>query len=303
MELFEGTFRDSTGRSYHIRAKEGTLSPYSVNAGSPERVESAASLLSNAELVNKNRGLYVYNGHYGNLPVTLFCTGMGPGSAEIAYTEYLANVDYQTSKKVFSIRVGTAGSWASFVKPGDYVAETGIIRNEGASSKIAPVEWPARSDIVTLLAIAEAVGKLKLEKRFWFGPGITKDTLYADEDPERRSSQPWVIEARAKSYEDMGAVSTSMESSVMALLSEFYSSKLRVKGVKIGFGSVLLIVSPYYREEKQVEFNVSEEDELQGIKVALEALKVVNEMQKTVNTGRKITLEEAFSVLYSRLLY
>ena len=59
----------------------------------------------------------------------------------------------------------------------------------------------------------------------------------------------------------------------------------------------------YYREEKQVEFNVSEEDELQGIKVALEALKVVNEMQKAVNSGKKVTLEEAFSVLYSRLLY
>ncbi len=303
MGLFEGTFRDSSGRSYHIKAREGTLSPFSINAGSPERVESSASLLKNAELISKNRGLYVYNGKYGELPVTLFCTGMGPGSAEIVYTEYLANVDYSISKKAFSIRVGTAGSWASFVKPGEFVAETGMVRNEGASSKIAPLEWPARSDIFTLLAIAEAVGKLKLEKRFWFGPGITKDTLYADEDPERRSSQPWVIEARAKSYEGMGAVSTSMESSVMALLSEFYSRGLRSKGVKIGFGSVLLIVSPYYGEEKQVEFKVSEEDELMGVKVALEALEVANELQKAVNSGKKATLEEAVSVLYSRLLY
>ena len=303
MGIFECTFRDSSGRSYHIKAKEGTLSPYSINAGSPERVEGSLSLLKDAELISKNRGLYVYNGKYGDLPVTLFCTGMGPGSAEIVYTEYLANVDYNLSKKVFSIRVGTAGSWASFVKPGEFVAETGIVRNEGASSKIAPIEWPARSDIVTLLAIAEAVGKLKLEKRFWFGPGITKDTLYADEDPERRSSIPWAIEARAKSYEDMGALSTSMESSVMALLSEFYSRRLKEKGVRIGFGSILLIVSPYYGEEKQVEFKVSEEDELMGVKVALKALEVANDMQMAVNSGKKAVLEEAFSVLYSRLLY
>ncbi|MDP8023097.1 MAG: hypothetical protein ACP5LF_02425 [Nitrososphaeria archaeon] len=303
MSLFEGTFRDSSGRSYHIKAKEGTLSPFSINAGSPERVESSASLLKNAELVSKNRGLYVYNGKYGELPVTIFCTGMGPGSAEIVFTEYLANVDYNLSKRVYSIRVGTAGSWASFVKPGEFVAETGIVRNEGASGKIAPLEWPARSDTLTLLTIAEAVGKLKLEKKFWFGPGITKDTLYADEDPERRSSQPWVIEAKAKSYEDMGAVSTSMESSVMALLSEFYSRRLRSKGIRIGFGSILLIVSPYYGEEKQVEFKVSEDDELLGVKVALKALEVANEMQKAVNSGKKTTLEEAFSVLHSRLLY
>jgi uridine phosphorylase len=303
MELFEGTFRDSSGRSYHIRAKEGTLSPYSINAGSPERVESAVSLLSDVELINKNRGLYVYNGHYGSLPVTLFCTGMGPGSAEIAYTEYLANVDYGKSKKVFSIRVGTAGSWSSFVNPGDFVAETGLVRNEGASLKIAPLEWPARTDTIVLLAIAEAVGKLKMEKKFWFGPGITKDTLYADEDPERRSALPWMIEAKAKSYEDMGAVSTSMESSVMALLSEFYSRRLRDKGIRVGFGSILLIVSPYYGQEKQVEFKVSEEDELLGVKVALKALEVVNYMQTVEKEGKKIRLEEAVSVLNSRLLY
>ncbi len=303
MGIFEEIFRDSSGRSYHIKAREGTLSPYSVNAGSPERIESSLSLLKNVEPISKNRGLYVYNGKYGDLPVTLFCTGMGPGSAEIVYTEYLANVDYNISRKVFSIRVGTAGSWSSFVKPGEFVAETGIVRNEGATNKIAPPEWPARSDIVTLLTIAEAVGKLNLEKRFWFGPGITKDTLYADEDPERRSSIPWIIEARAKSYEDMGALSTSMESSVMALLSEFYSRRLRSKGVRIGFGSILLIVSPYYGEEKKVEFKVSEEDELTGVKVALKALEVANEMQKAVNSGKKATLEEAYSVLYSRLLY
>ncbi len=303
MSAFEGVFRDKEGRSYHLKAKEGTLSPFSINAGSPERVEASASLLKNAELISKNRGLYVYNGLYDSLPVTIFCTGMGPGSAEIAFTEYLSNVDYKRSKRVTSIRVGTAGSWSKIVKPGDFVAETGIVRNEGATLKIAPIEWPARSDVLTLISIAEAVGRLNLTDRFWFGPGITKDTLYADEDPERRSSTPWVIEARSKSYEYMGALSTSMESSVMATLSEFYTSRLREEGIRIGFGSILLIVSPYFEEAGKIEFNVSEEDELLGVKVALEALKVVNELQTSVNESKEVRLEHALSVLFKRLTY
>ncbi|MGC8569052.1 MAG: hypothetical protein ACP5LW_03495 [Nitrososphaeria archaeon] len=298
MSLFEGVFRDSQGLSYHIKAREGSLSPYSINAGSPERIEGASSLLRNVEVVSRNRGLYVYNGKYYGTPVTLFCTGMGPGSAEIAYTEYLANVNYSISKRVFSIRVGTAGSWSSAVRPGDYVAETGIVRNEGASSKIAPLEWPARSDIMALLYIAEAVGRLRMEDRVWFGPGITKDTLYADEDPERRSSIPWVIEARGRSYEDMGALATSMESSVMALLSELYSRRLRGSGVRISFGSILLIVSPYYGEEKQIEFKVTEEDEIRGVRMALEALRTA-----AMSGSEGFVLRHAHRVLMKRLTY
>ena len=299
------SFRDSSGYSYHLKIKKGAISGYTLNAGSPERIEMAAKLIKDAELISSNRGLVIYNGTYDGTPVTLFCTGMGPGSAEIVYTEILTNIDLKKYKRPVTIRVGTAGSWNPMVKVGDIVAETGIVRNEGAGTKIAPIEWPARTDILTMLIIAETAAKLGLAKKLWFGPGITKDTLYADEEPENRSAIPWQIEAKQKSYDNMGALSASMESSPMALMTEMYNRMLFAKGIRISFSSLLLIVSPYYASEKNVQFNVTEEDEILALKLALSTLNRKREIDEAIDNGKEKDFDAwgVLKLLYERLTY
>ncbi|MEM0123224.1 MAG: hypothetical protein QXH39_02655 [Conexivisphaerales archaeon] len=301
----QDSFRDNEGYSYHIKVKKGMLSGYTLNAGSPERVEMAAKLLNGSTLISSNRGLIIYNGVYDKTPVTLFCTGMGPGSAEIVYTEVLSNIDLKKYSRPITIRVGTAGSWSPMVNAGDIVVETGIIRNEGAGLKIAPVEWPARTDMLTDFIIAETANKMGLNKKIWFGPGITKDTLYADEEPERRSAIPWEVEAKQKSYDNMGALSTSMESAPMALITEMYNRMLFSQGIRISFSSMLLIVSPYYASEKNVQFQVTEKDEISAIKLGLASLNRKREIDEAIDQGRKIDFDAfgTLGLLYKRLTY
>lgn len=303
MKDLQDSFRDGAGYSYHIKVKKDTISGYTLNAGSPERIEMAAKMLKDSTLISANRGLLIYNGKYGETPVTLFCTGMGPGSAEIVYTEILTNIDYKKYKRPVTIRVGTAGSWSPLVSPGDIVAETGIVRNEGASLKIAPIEWPARTDILTNIIIAEAASKIGLTNKIWFGPGITKDTLYADEEPEYRSAVPWQVEARQKSYDSMGALSTSMESSPMALITEMYNRVLNSQGIRISFSSLLLVVSPYYAQEKNVQFKVTEEDEIIALKLGLESLNRKKQIDTAIEQGKKLDFDSygMLKLLYERL--
>lgn len=301
----QDSFRDNAGYSYHIKVKKGTLSGYTINAGSPERVEMAAKLMSDPILISSNRGLIIYNGIYDKTPVTIFCTGMGPGSAEIVYTEVLTNINLKKYKRPVTIRVGTAGSWSPMVNVGDIVAETGIIRNEGSGLKIAPVEWPARTDMLTDLIVAETASKMGLTKKLWFGPGITKDTLYADEEPENRSAIPWQVEAKQKSYDNMGALSTSMESAPMALITEMYNRILYSQGIRISFSSLLLIVSPYYAGEKNVEFKVSDKDEISTLKLGLASLNRKREIDEAIDQEKNIDFDAygALRLLYERLTY
>lgn len=303
MEGFPDVFRDPEGKSYHIKAKKGELTGFMITVGSPERAELASNFLNSARMISSNRGLLTYVGDYKGIEVTIFCSGMGPGSAEIAITEALANVDYSRFSSVNLIRVGTAGSWSPSVKVGDMVIETGIVRNEGSTRKVAPLEWPARSNPLLLLSLAEAANRLGFSESVHFGPGITKDTLYADESPEQRSAIPWEVEARGRAYESMGALSTSMESSIMAILSELYTSALASKGIRFRFASALLVVSPYQGPEGALSFLAGTPDEGKAVTLGLEALKVMSEMERALKDGGYMNLWGGISLLMKRLTY
>ncbi|MEM3404296.1 MAG: hypothetical protein QXJ17_07165 [Nitrososphaeria archaeon] len=266
--------RDHLGRTYHIKARRNELNGYVMTCGSRERVLKAGELIDEPKLVNDNRGLTVINGFYKTAPITIFCSGMGPSSTEIAFTELLFNIDFLKFKRPTIIRAGTAGSWHPNVLLNDIVIETGVVRNDGASKKIAPIEWPALTDILTDLIICESAHRMGLSHRLHIGIGICKDTLYADEDPERRSAIHQEVKLDQQAYEALGALSTSMESAPFIVLTDFYNKKLLDYGldVKISYSSALLIVSPYYAQSVNVEFKTSDESENTLIKLVLESL-------------------------------
>jgi len=302
---FPDVFRDSNGRSYHIKAKKGELNGYIMTAGSPERINFAKELIEEARLVSANRGLTVYNGIYRETPVTLFCSGMGPGSAEIAYTEVISNVDTTRFRRPTTIRAGTAASWSPRVSINDISVELGIVRSDGTGSRIAPLEWPARTDLITDLVIAETAHKLGLDERMWFGAGICKDTLYADESPETRSAITEIIKEGQKAYDRMGAISASMESSPMALLTDLYNRSMQGSGVRFSFSSALLIVSPYYGETGDVQFTVDEGSERRLVTLALESLarkRHIDDLAINGDTAIQFDLPGALRLLYGRSL-
>jgi uridine phosphorylase len=298
--------RDGAGRCYHLKAKRGELNGYVLTCGSRERILTAKEILDESRVVGDNRGLTVVNGIYKNTPITLFCSGMGPSSTEISYTELIFNINLSKFPRATIIRAGTAGSWNAKVKPNDFVIETGVVRNEGSSTKVAPIEWPAVPDFLTNLIIYETAIKLKLDKRVHFGIGICKDTLYADEDPDKRSALGDEIKVKQKAYESLGALSTSMESAPFSVLTDFYNKKLLELGldVKISYSCILLVVSPYYAQTSGVEFKVSKESEVELVKLGLESLARRCSLDKMYLEGKRtntIDIDSILKFLYKSL--
>ena len=272
-EMYD-VFRDSDGYSYHVKARRGELNGYLLTCGSPERVETALEMVSDARIVSRRRGLLVGNGYYRGTPVTVFTTGIGPSSAEIVFTEVLLNVDFTRFRRVSVVRAGTCGSWQPHVKPNDLVIERGVVRDESVSSKIAHPAFPIVNNDLMSLVLIETAYRYGVKDRVWIGPGICKDALYADESPDRRSTLPEPQRLKQRSFENMGALSTSMESSALSALATYYTQVFRRVGldIKVEYGCILLVVSPYYASTSDVEFEVSPESEKDMVRLALESL-------------------------------
>jgi uridine phosphorylase len=299
-------FRDGEGCSYHIKAKRGQLSGYVLTCGSPERVRLAGDYLRDVEVVSDNRGLLVLNGLYGeeDVSITAFNSGMGPSSAEISLTEVIFNIDLRRYRRPTIVRAGTAGSWHRGVEVNDVVIERGVIRDDGASNKIAPLECPAATDDLTTLVLIETAGRVGLEDRIWIGKTICKSTLYVDERPENRSALAQELRLRQRSFEEMGAVATSMESAPMALQIDFYNEKFREHSLptRIGYGCALLIVSPHYASAEKVEFRVDEDSERNLVHLCLEALRRKNLLDRR-NLELRGDISPLDGAVIERLLY
>jgi len=295
--------RDKFGRSYHIKSKQSELNGYVMTCGSRERVLKAKELVDEPKLVSDNRGIPVLNGFYKTTPVTIFCSGMGPSSTEISFTEILFNIDLSKFKRPTIIRAGTAGSWHPKVDLNSYVIETGVVRNEGTSGKIAPIEWPAVTDMITNLVICETAIKMGLSDRIRLGIGICKDTLYADEDPGKRSALVTEVGLKQKEYEALGAVSTSMESAPFSILTDYYNKKLfeyRLN-IRISFSCILLIVSPYYAQTSGVEFKTSEKAEMELVELTLKSLERKSQLDEMYLEGKKglsLDMDSILGLLY-----
>ncbi len=300
-------FRDPEGYSYHVRARRGELNGYLLTCGSPERVEMARGMLSDARIASRRRGLLVVNGYYRDTPITVFTTGIGPSSAEIVFTEVLLNIDFKRFRRVSVVRAGTCGSWQPHVKPNDLVIERGVVRDDGVSHKIAHPAFPiVNSDLMSLVLIETAYHH-GFRDRVWIGPGICKDALYADESPNNRSTIPELQRLKQRSFEYMGALATSMESSALSALATYYTQAFRRIGldVKVEYGCILLVVSPYYASTSEVEFKVSPSSEENMVRLALESLNRKRMLDEKYLDGRRdvepLDSEAVGWMLYHRL--
>ncbi|MEM3964372.1 MAG: hypothetical protein QW584_01445 [Thermofilaceae archaeon] len=181
--------------------KQGTLSKLPSKAvvhGNPDRVEIHASYLREPRLVARKRGFVSYVGYYDGELVLITSSGMGAGSASIAFEE-LIELGVNTI-----IRVGTCGSYRSYIKPGDLIIPTEVLLESPVLRYIFPdylrkrnslanVDWlhykeelifvKGFKSIYTL--ISEFVEKtLRLNKwnyehRYYTGPIHDKDILHA----------------------------------------------------------------------------------------------------------------------------
>lgn len=137
-----------------LRCLLGEIAPIVLLPGDPSRAERISKdYLTGSRLVMLNREFHSYTGAYCGTPISVVSTGLGsPGAAMVM--EDLARLGVKAA-----IRVGTAGSAQTWIRPGDLVIATGAVRDEGVSRHYVDLGHPAIADLRVTNALRAAATK------------------------------------------------------------------------------------------------------------------------------------------------
>ncbi|MEZ0346713.1 MAG: purine-nucleoside phosphorylase [Infirmifilum sp.] len=190
----------------HILAKPGDVAPRVVVSGDPARVRQLSTLLSDARLVNENRGFLVYTGKWKGVDVSVATHGIGAPSAAIVFEELI-----MLGAKLM-VRFGTCGGFLPDMRVGDMVIATGASYAPGGT-----LNTYTRGNCMAAVPDYELL-RLLVEKareynvRFFLGPVISSDNFYAGVD----FLNEWI---------KLGMIAVDMEAATLLVLS-------RLRGVK-----------------------------------------------------------------------
>ena len=161
---------DSTRRLPILDVDPADVASAALVVGDPARAERAATRLSDVSRVGRNREYQTFTGELEGRRVTVCSHGVGSAGAAICFEE-LARAGVETL-----IRVGTCGALQDGIADGDVVVPTGAVRDDGASSRLVPLGYPAVVDARLCLALQAAAREV--------GPAVhqgvvlTSDLLY-----------------------------------------------------------------------------------------------------------------------------
>lgn len=283
------TFTTSSGRSAHLEVSR--LNPYILTGGSPGRIRRIAEFLKDPEVFVGERGHIIVNGSYGDLRVSAVSTGMGPSSVMIILPEIIEAVQ---DEFMVILRLGTSGSLQPYVRKGHLHIPTSCVRDEGATSAVIGLEYPAIASIelVPLILIACEEHGYVLGRNLWIGAVHTKDDLYFKERP-LLSPRRVELRERVKSYTEVGVISSEMEFSAYCILRDFYEEYL---DKRIFVGCILMVVSDY-SEGGSIDISGLEslEVDYELIKVGLETLSLFSKLRR----GEEMNIQRVYNLLSS----
>ena len=120
-----------------LRARPGEIADRVLVVGEPARAESCAALLESVSEVGNYREYRTFTGSYKGTPISICSHGVGSGGAAVAFHElFVAGVST-------IIRAGTCGAMQPGIEDGQIIVGTGAVRNDGATDKLVPIEYPA----------------------------------------------------------------------------------------------------------------------------------------------------------------
>ncbi|MGB9720135.1 MAG: purine-nucleoside phosphorylase [bacterium] len=160
----------------HLRANKGDYAKTVLVVGDPQRAEVISQRLSNAKLVNKNRGLLGYTGFYKGKKISVQTTGMGCPSAAIVVEE-LMQLD---TKRI--IRIGTCGGIAQHINSLDMICALTSAPYDGTTNSYLNGEPVAPYATFKILKTANDIAE-KMGLKLYFG-GIASVDVFYSPDPE-----------------------------------------------------------------------------------------------------------------------
>ena len=187
----------------HVRAHQDDVAPFVLLPGDPDRARRIAErFFDDARPINTYRQLLGFSGRYKGMPVTVQTTGMGCPSLAIVVEELI-----QLGARTL-VRVGTCGTIAAGIAPGDLVVAVSSVPRDGTTAMYLRGEpyAPTADFGVTraLVAAAEASGR-----RPAVGLIQTEDAFYAtarEDVPGLAAKGVLAVEMEASALFTLGAL-------------------------------------------------------------------------------------------------
>lgn len=154
-----------------LRIPKGTVTPYVLTVGDPERARAVAALLDGSREVGRYREYWSYAGSWQGVDLTVTSHGVGGAGAAIAFEELI----HGGAKTI--IRLGTAGSFLPQIRSGDLLIATAAVRDDGVSERLLPLSYPAVADLDVTNALRDAA-RAHPTARFGTGILITKANFF-----------------------------------------------------------------------------------------------------------------------------
>lgn len=154
-----------------LRIPKGTVTPYVLTVGEPERAAAIADRLTGSRQVGAYREYWSFQGGWNGVELTVTSHGVGGAGAAVAFEELV-----QGGARTI-VRLGTCGSFLDDIRSGDLIVATAAVRDDGVSERLLPLAYPAVADLDVTLALREAAAAHS-GVRFGAGIVITKASFY-----------------------------------------------------------------------------------------------------------------------------
>lgn len=198
--------------------------------------------------------------------VSITSTGIGGSSSSIALNELL-----QIGAHTF-IRIGTSGSIRPEIAIGDVVITSASVRLDEASKHYAPIEYPAVSHPIVLMALIQAAAELSRDEDWSYHVGITAstDTFYPGQCRGTDSFLGYLIRSIKESKEEWQALNVlnyEMETGALFTIGN-------VTGARIGAIEAVIVERTIEGlEENPIRTEETDEFKKRAIAVGVDATK------------------------------
>ncbi len=265
---------------HHVRlgrehlAGNGGLGRYVLLPGDPSRAAKLAAGLEAVEVRETPRGFTAYLGRLaaGNaaaIDLLALPTGIGSASVEVVVRELLA----AGARRL--LRVGSCGTGAPPIRPGQVVIATGAVRDERTGDDYAPRGFPALAHPEAVAALVEGARRAGLESETFLGVCHTKSSLYGREFGHGPASERNL--AYTAWLRRCGVVASEMEASALFVLAATAGNPPVPLGERAGAaqcqaGAVLAV---FATDDSEMHFDaaVAQRAEERAIRIALEAVR------------------------------
>ncbi len=139
----------------HVKLAEGQIPPYVLVCGDPARAEQISRLMQDPKELAYNREYRTFVGTYEGEKVAVTSHGVGSAGAAICFEELI-----KVGARVL-IRVGTCGSLTDKLGQGDHIVASAAVREDGVSSLLIPLGYPAVADLQVIQALEKACQDVK----------------------------------------------------------------------------------------------------------------------------------------------